>query len=195
MVTPRSTTWRTTMVPRRTPARDHDRAVRLPDEVWGKLLRDPATLAAYHAKVFRRGQDDDWFWLGAISEDGQGKLRVPRAMGERVISAPVLGWQISRGPLPPGPDGRLPVIRHSCDESACLNPLHWILGTRSDNAADYEARKDDPFSPLRDKRGPAGRARAIRDAILQARKDGSDIERAITRAKIVGRPGVQDQLF
>jgi hypothetical protein len=116
-------------------------------------------------------------------------------MGDRVIAAPVFGWQLSRGPLRPERDGRLPVIRHTCDEAACANPLHWILGTRKDNMADYTARKDDPFGPLTDRRGPAGRARAIRDAIRTARKNGSDIEAAIQRAMIAGIPGVQDRLF
>jgi hypothetical protein len=183
------------MAPRRTPARERDRQVRLPDEVWVRLLADPATVAAYHSRVYRRGADDHWFWLGAISEDGQAKLRVPRAMGDRVIAAPVLGWQVSRGALKPERDGRLPVIRHTCDESACLNPGHWVLGTRKDNMADYTARKDDPFGALSDRRGPAGRARAIRDAIIAARKNGSDIEAAIRRAMIMGVPGVQDHLF
>lgn len=195
VITPRSGSWRTSLVPRKMPARDRDHAVRLPDEVWLALLRDPATVAAYHSRVYRRQPDQDWFWLGAISEDGQAKLRVPRHMGERVIAAPVFGWQISRGPLRPEADGTLPVIRHSCDESACLNPLHWLTGTRRDNMADWTSRKDDPFSPLKDKRGPAGRARAIRDAIVAARKDGSDIEKAITRAMIIGMPDIQDQLF
>src|SRR5713226_8305541 len=32
------------------------------------------------------------------------KLRVPAAVGNRVIAAPVLGWQLSRGLIRPGPD-------------------------------------------------------------------------------------------
>jgi hypothetical protein len=119
-------------------------------------------------------------------------------MGGGVIAAPVLGWQLSRGLLRPGKDGRLPVIRHTCDDSACCNPAHWVLGTRKDNAADYITRKPDPFSPLADRRGPAGRARAIRDAILRAQAHGADgkaMERAIKHAMDAGMPGVQDQLF
>jgi hypothetical protein len=119
-------------------------------------------------------------------------------MGSRVIAAPVLGYQLSRGLLRPGPDGRLPVIRHTCDESACTNPSHWVLGTKADNSADYEARRHDPLSPLADLRGPAGRARAIRDAVLQARSGGASpeaVDQDIQRAMDAGMPAVQDALF
>lgn len=139
--------------------------MRLPPSVWGRLCADPHTVAAYHARVYRRGPGEHWFWLGAISSSGGAKLRVRSAMGGAVVAAPVLGWQLSRGLLCPSAEGRLPVIRHTCDESACCNPSHWVLGTKKDNAADYTARKGNPLSPLADRRGPAGRARVIRDAI------------------------------
>jgi hypothetical protein len=172
--------------------------VRLPPSVWARLLADTPTVAAYHARVYRRGTGEHWFWLGPISDTGGAKLRVRAAMGGGVIAAPVLGWQLSRGPLRPGQDGRLPVIRHTCDESACCNPAHWVLGTRKDNAADYTARKGDPSGPLADRRGPARRARAIRGAILRAQAQGSGseaVEKAIRRAMDAGMPGVQDHLF
>jgi hypothetical protein len=51
-----------------------------------------------------------------------------------------------------------------------------MLGTRKDNAADYTARKNNPLGPLADRRGPAGRARAIRGAILRAQAHGADRE-------------------
>ncbi len=162
------------------------------------LLGDPETVAAYYRNVCRRAPGDDWPWLGPISDSGTAKLRVPRHMGSRVIAAPVLGYQLSRGLLRPGPDGRLPVIRHTCDESACVNPGHWVLGTKADNAADYEARKGDPLSPLADLRGPAGRARAIRQAILEAQSRGVSpeaVDHAIRRAMDAGMPGVQDALI
>jgi hypothetical protein len=166
--------------------------------VWARLLADAPTAAAYHARVHRRGAGEHWFWLGPISSTGGAKLRLRAAMGGGVIAAPVLGWQWSRGPLQRGRDGRLPVIRQTCDESACCNPAHWVLGTRKDNAADYTARKGDPLSPLADRRGPAGRARAIRDAILHAQAHGADREavaKAIKHAMGAGMPGVQDSLF
>ena len=199
MVAARSTSWRMGIAPR-AGARQRDAAVRLPSSVWISLLGDPETVASYYRNVFRRGPGEDWPWLGPISGSGSAKLRAPRHMGQgsRVIAAPVLGYQLSRGLLRPGPDGRLPVIRHTCDESACTNPSHWVLGAKADNSADYEARRHDPFSPLADLRGPAGRARAIRDAILAAQSRGTSpeaVDHAIRTAMDAGMPGVQDALF
>jgi hypothetical protein len=194
MVASRSTAWRAGFAHRPRLA-GRDRAVRLPEGFWRSLLGDLETVARYHRNVYRRGPGDHWFWLGPISQDGQAKLRTSKAVGSRTIAAPVLGWHLSRGGLRRMPDGRLPVIRHTCDESACMNPAHWVLGTRADNMADYQDRKSDPLGPLADKRGPAGRARAIRDAILAARAHGPEaVGQAIRRAGDQGLPGVQDAL-
>jgi hypothetical protein len=197
MVAARSTAWRMGLT-HRPEVRQRDRAVRLPPSAWTALLADPETVAAYYRNVCRRGPGLCFPWLGPISDSGSAKLRVPGHMGNRVIAAPVFGYQLSRGLLRPGPDGRLPVIRHTCDESACTNPSHWILGTKAANAADYEARKGDPLSPLADLRGAAGRARAIRDAVLEAQARGASpeaVDHAIRRAMDAGMPGVQDALF
>ena len=197
MVAARSTSWRMGLAPRAA-ARQRDAAVRLPPSAWAALLADPETVAAYYRNVCRRAPGQDWPWLGPISGSGSARLRVPGHVGSRVIAAPVLGYQLSRGLLQPAPDGRLPVIRHTCDKSACANPGHWILGTKADNSADYEARRHDPLSPLADLRGPAGRARAIRDAILEAQSRGASpeaVDHAIRRATDAGIPGVQDALI
>src|SRR5215472_18898587 len=152
MVTARSTAWRVAAA--RLSARQRDRAVRLPPSAWARLLADAPTVAAYHARVHRRGPGEHWFWLGPISDTGGAKLRIRAAMGGGVIAAPVLGWQLSRGPLRPGQDGRLPVIRHTCDESACCNPSHWVLAL---------AKTTPPTTPpartTRSARWPTGAAR------------------------------------
>src|SRR5258708_27999436 len=139
MVAARSTSWRMGIA-RRARARQRDAAVRLPPSVWVSLLSDPETVAAYYRNVCRRAPADDWPWLGPISDSGSAKLRVPRHMGSRGISATVLGYQLSRGLLRPGPDSRLPVIRHTCDESAFTHPRHWVLGTQHVYSADCEPR-------------------------------------------------------
>ena len=189
---------------RRAPARpagDWQRRWRLKAAEWQVLLSDPETQVRYHSKVHRRGHGECWFWLGAISDTGHGKLRAgTRTTAEgrpdtRVVASHVYGYQLSRGPLRPDADGKLPVIRHRCDESSCHNPSHWLTGTIKDNADDYTARAGGLGSPLSDRRGPAGRARAIRDAILQALAEGTDVEHGITRAAEAGIPAVQDPLF
>src|SRR6266568_5194756 len=125
---------------------------------------------------------------------GHGKLRagtradIEGRPATRVVASHVYGHQLGRGPLQPDADGRLPVIRHTCDESSCHNPSHWITSTVRQNSADYAARAGGPGSPLTDRRGPADRARAIRNAILRALPDQADVEHAIMRAAVAGMP-------
>jgi len=177
---------------------------RLDPAQWRDLLADPLTVASYHAKVYRRAPGLCWPWLGAISGSGHARLRAgTRATGtgrppSRVVAAHVFGWQLSRGPLRPGADGRLPVIRHRCDFPACLNPVHWLTGTTADNSADYHDRAGDPCSPLMDLRGARGRATAIRDAVLASLAAGDvpeQTEHAIWRAVAAGSRGQQERLF
>src|SRR5262249_40090254 len=79
MVTARSTAGRVAAA--RPSARQRDRAVRLPPSAWARLLADAPTVAAYHARVHRRGPGEHWFWLGPISGTGGATLRIRAAMG------------------------------------------------------------------------------------------------------------------
>ena len=68
----------------------------------------------------------------------------------------------------------------------------------AENIRDYLARRRDPYSPLNDRRGPRGRAVAIRNAILAALAEDASagqIEAAIERVSTVGIPGAQQMLF
>jgi hypothetical protein len=169
---------------------------RLRPSDWAVLLEDPATVVRYHAKVYRRGPGECWYWLGAISDTGHGKLRggtrSPGGPATRVVASHVFGYQLSRGILRSGDDGEVPLIRHRCDEASCHNPSHWMTGSVQDNALDYAERARLEGSPLTDRRGPARRAVAIRDAILAA---SGDVDQAIRRAIELGMPAVQGHLF
>ena len=55
-------------------------------------------------------------------------------------------------------------IRHICDEPSCQEPTHWLAGTIQENTAEWATRRHVPGSPLRDMRGPRGRAEALRYA-------------------------------
>jgi hypothetical protein len=71
-------------------------------------------------------------------------------------------------------------------------------GSAGDNVHDYLARRQDPYSPLNDRRGPRGRAVAIRNAILAALAEdasGGQIEAAIEDVSAAGIPGAQQMLF
>jgi len=169
---------------------------RLPVAVWQALIADPDTRARYGSYVYRRADDQCWPWVGAVSGgSGHGKFRAgsrragSRAGGVRpashVVTSHVYGWQLIHGPLLAGPDED-PVLRHRCDEAGCHNPDHWILGSRQQNTIEYFARRYRAGGALADVRGPAGRARAVRDAILAARAAGGDVEAAIRAAVSAG---------
>jgi hypothetical protein len=145
------------------------------------------------------------FFLGALGSGGHGRFRAGtrRAVADRpaslVVPAHVYGYVLSRGI--PGADpvsGLLPVIRHRCDEPSCQVAGHLAAGSAGDNARDYLARRRGPYSPLNDRRGPRGRAVAIRNAILAAlAEDASagEIEAAIEDVSAAGIPGAQQMLF
>ncbi|MFI9332924.1 hypothetical protein ACIGZJ_35990 [Kitasatospora sp. NPDC052868] len=166
------------------------------DLPWAELVADQGLRLRYEAKVHRRGTDACHFWIGAISSSGHGKLKTSKVEGRPTltITAHVLGWAIEYGAESVA---TVEVIRHSCDSPSCNNPRHWLAGTRRDNVLDYASRSRIAGHALDDERGAAGRASAIRAAILAAQASGEDVDAAIERAIIAGQPGGawQDPLF
>jgi hypothetical protein len=183
--------------------RSWDEFNRLPVDLWAAWLADSGTIARYHQKVHRRPDappDACWYWVGALSGTGHGRFRAgtrsPDAErpASHVVASHIFGFQLSRGLLRPV-GGLIPLVRHRCDEPSCHRPSHWVSGTVAQNAADYQSRARQPGSPLQDRRGPAGRATAIRNAIIKAQRQGNDVEAAIWSASLAGMPVVQDALF
>jgi hypothetical protein len=174
-------------------------------DLWQALAGDTEARARYYAKVYWRGPGQCAFFLGALSSGGHGRFRAGtrRAVADRpaslVVPAHIYGYVLSRGTPPPDPvTGTLPVIRHRCDEPSCQAAGHLAAGSPADNQHDYLARRRDPYSPLNDRRGPRGRAVAIRNAILAALAEDAgagQIEAAIERVSAAGIPGAQQMLF
>ena len=186
-------------------AAERDQLGRIPRDLWEALAQDEEARGRYYGKVYWRGPGRCAFFLGALSSGGYGRFRAGtrRAVADRpgslVVPAHVYGYVLSRGvPRPDPVTGRLPVVRHRCDEPGCQAAGHLVAGSAAENSRDYVARHQDPYSPLADRRGPRGRAAAIRDAILAALADGAslgEIEAAIGRASAAGIPGGQQMLF
>jgi hypothetical protein len=186
-------------------AAERDQLGRIPRDLWEALAQDEEARGRYYGKVYWRGPGRCAYFLGALSSGGYGRFRAGtrRAVADRpgslVVPAHVYGYVLSRGvPRPDLVTGRLPVVRHRCDEPGCQAAGHLAAGSPAENSRDYLARHRDPYSPLADRRGPRGRAVAIRDAILAALADGvglGEIEAAIERASAAGIPGGQQALF
>jgi HNH endonuclease len=161
---------------------------------WAALLADGDTVRRYRSHILRRAPDNCWWWTSSISDTGHGSFRAgSHTMGtSRPVPAHLYGYRLAHGAesIPRGM-----VVRHICDEPPCQNPAHWMLGTRGDNNRDAASRRRLAGHALADVRGAAGRARAVRAAILAAAAE--DLDEAIAAALAAGNPRGehQDALF
>ena len=77
-------------------------------------------------KVFILDKDSCWYWEGArntTSGHGWFKVEGKKIYAHRFSFVSVNGFE---------PD----VVRHTCDEPACVNPKHLIKGTQKENVRD-----------------------------------------------------------
>ena len=70
-------------------------------------------------------------WQGAKSSAGYGQLKV----NGKVHYVHRLAYEKANGPIPEGL-----VVRHTCDNPACHNPEHLIIGAQKDNMQDCSQR-------------------------------------------------------
>ncbi|MFJ8385543.1 hypothetical protein ACIQ9Q_13725 [Streptomyces sp. NPDC094438] len=170
--------------------------VRIPAVEWTAWLADESVRARYWAKVHRTSSDSDcWFWTAGISDTGHASFRAASLPGRTrrgTVPGHLYGYQLARGVIPRlGWGNDSPTVCHSCDSHSCQQPNHLRLGTPAENRAEWLARRRNPASPLADLRGPAGRSRAIGEAIRTGRANGeseADIALRIHRAAATGRP-------
>jgi len=151
------------------------------------LLEHPEAVQAFERRVWTGGGGGShWYWLGAISDSGHGKLQIGSRSDDSAVVALAhrIAWVLGGGDC--GSDA---VIRHDCDESSCVNPADLRAGSMADNSADWVARRHRLDGPLGDVRGLAGRARAIRSALLEATaaRPGEQVL-AAARAAAAGQP-------
>ena len=75
------------------------------------------------------------------------------------MSAHRVSYELHKGPIPEGL-----IVRHTCDNTSCVNPAHLLAGTHADNAKDCTER---------------GRRAKVRRAHTRVRKLTDDQVRAI----------------
>lgn len=172
------------------------RPVRTPAARWRVWLTDSPTRRRFEAKRYRRGPDQCWPWIGAISSTGHGSFRaasLPGLSRRGTVPAHLYAYQLQFGIIDRLGWSALtdPILCHRCDYAGCTNHRHLRLGTATDNRTEYLARRHGPNSPLGDTRGPAGLSRAIADAIRTALATGEPehtIDHRISAAIAAGRP-------
>ncbi|MGO1312534.1 hypothetical protein [Brachybacterium alimentarium] len=119
---------------------------------------DVGVRARYQSKILTFEDSECWWWIGAISGNGHGRVWLGPGW---VAIAHRLGWAIAH------PGEEVPaLIGHECDNPLCQRPAHWDDSSPGKNRAEWAARRHRIGSPLRDKRGARGRALAIRAALL-----------------------------
>lgn len=172
------------------------RPVRTPAKLWRIWLTDPTTRQRFEIKRYRRGTDQCWPWIGAISSTGHGSFRaasLPGLSRRGTVPAHLYAYQLEHGIIDRLGWSALtdPILCHRCDYAGCTNPHHLRLGTATDNRTEYLARRHGPNSPLADIRGTAGLSRAIADAIRDALSDNAspgEIETRLDEAIVAGQP-------
>ena len=97
-------------------------------------MRKARTLSEHLAAYVRPGRPDEcWPWTGYVNAKGYGRLL--RGQNGRIY-AHRAAWVIANGPIPDGL-----ILRHACDNPACCNPAHLLLGTYQDNVNDAVSRR------------------------------------------------------
>jgi hypothetical protein len=127
---------------------------------------DTSTVLRFTRLVWRGPHEHECrYFLGALSDTGHGKFQVGsrRDSSARTVTAHRFAYVLAGGTLDADT-----VVRHACDEPSCQHPEHLIGGTAGDNLADWFTRRRRVRGPLADVRGAAGRALAVRAALLAA---------------------------
>lgn len=89
------------------------------DRFWAKVNKD--------GPVIRSELGACWEWTGSKSDRGYGNVW----MGERLIRAPRVAYELTYGPMPEGTEPC-----HKCDYPPCCQPNHIFPGTHAENMKD-----------------------------------------------------------
>lgn len=80
-----------------------------------------------------KNENDCWEYKGFKNKDGYGRIGTAKG---KTDSAHRIMFKIFKGVIP-----KDKVIMHICDNPACCNPKHLILGTQNDNIQDMINKK------------------------------------------------------
>lgn len=120
---------------------------------------EAAVVQRWAAKIVRIPGDECWWWTGAVSGRGHGRLWLGHG---RVVIAHRFSYALVCGVQ------RLmaaEVLAHRCDNPLCqrVGEGHLVPSTNAANRAEWAARRKVAGSALGDPRGARRRARQLRD--------------------------------
>lgn len=99
--------------------------------------------ARFYAKVEKT--DGCWLWKGARHRLANGTMTYGTIMltKGRTALAHRVSYELANGDL--SDDA---VLRHTCDNPACVRPDHLVAGTQQDNLADMREKGRDRWATL-----------------------------------------------
>jgi hypothetical protein len=118
----------------------------------------------FWSKVQVGSERECWPWTRAADWFGHGKFKVRSYV---TVSAHRFAYEQHYGPIPAGQ-----VIRHICDNPACCNPAHLVVGEHADNVADRVRRNR---SANGERNGRAKLNRQQVEVIKQRRANGETL--------------------
>lgn len=122
----------------------------------------------------RKERTGCWVWTGWLTPDGYGKFNL---RGKKT-AAHRFSYARAHGSIPAGK-----VVRHRCDNPACVNPAHLQLGSQTENVRDAIMRRRN--------RGAAGvRNRHAKLAPRDVSIIRTDYRAGVDRATLAARFGV-----
>ena len=146
-------------------------------------VRDERVQQRYWAKVAKPQVPGYtcWPYVGSLHPKGHGRfwvgnVRTRRGPVDVCVISHRFGFALAHGMETLD---AVPVLAHACDEPSCQNPEHLIASTWGENLEQWHRRRWSPGSPLRDTRGPGGRARAIRAAL----QNGEDLQSVLSAGR------------
>lgn len=80
-----------------------------------------------------RNPKDCWWWTGGRNKKGYGRITI--GPNWHPVMAHRVSYEIYNGEIPDGLR-----VRHTCDNTSCVNPAHLETGTNADNSRDMVSR-------------------------------------------------------
>lgn len=124
-----------------------------------------------------------WIWTALLTPFGHGVINMKTPDGWRPMIASRVSYEMAYGRIPAGL-----MVRHKCDNPACVRPEHLELGTHDDNMRDMRERHRSASG----ERHSQARLTMVRVRDIRARLAGGETRASIARDIGVSASAIDD---